>query len=37
MKTIGAIYGKTSHQVGRELRECGYRDQHGRATQMALG
>ena len=27
MKTIGAIYGKTSHQVGRELRDCGYRDQ----------
>ena len=29
MKTIGAIYGKTSHQVGRELRECGYRDEMG--------
>ena len=37
MQTIGKLYGKTSHQVGRELRECGYRDQDGRATQKALG
>jgi hypothetical protein len=37
MKSIGKLYGKSSHQVGRELRECGYRDEKkGRPTQMAL-
>ena len=37
MKTIGKLFGKTSHQVGRELRDAGYRDQDGKATKKALG
>ncbi len=37
MKTIGTLYNRTSHQVGRELRDCGYRDHGGKATQKALG
>ena len=36
MTTIGKLYGKTSHAVGRELQECGFREGK-RATQKALG
>jgi hypothetical protein len=37
MKSIGKLYGKTSFAVGKELKECGFRDETGRATQKALG
>ncbi len=36
MKMIGQIYGRTSHQVGRELKELGYRSSDGKATKRAL-
>jgi len=36
MKQIGKLYGKTSHQVGRELKELGYRSTDGKATKRAL-
>ena len=34
MKTIGQLYGLSSHKVGRELRDCGYR-QDGKPTKKA--
>ncbi len=37
MKSIRKLYGKSSFAVGKELRDCGYRDKDGRATQKALG
>lgn len=38
MKEIARLFvGATSHKIGRELRDCGFRDQNGRATQKALG
>ncbi len=36
MKTIGKLYGLSSHQVGKELTECGYR-QDGKPTEKAFG
>lgn len=36
MRDIGKMYGKTSHQVGRELRDSGYRTPDGKATRRAL-
>jgi len=36
MKTIGQLFGKTSHQVGKELTECGYRED-GKPTRRAFG
>jgi len=37
MKEIGKLYGRTSHQVGRELKELGYRSSDGKATMKAFG
>ena len=34
MKSIGQLYGRTSHQVGKELTECGYRE-NGKPTRRA--
>ncbi len=37
MQTIGKVFGKTSHQVGRELTDFGYRGPDRRPTTKALG
>ena len=37
MRDIGKPFGLSPTKVGRELRDCGYRDEDGRATHMALG
>jgi hypothetical protein len=36
MRDIGKMYGKSSHQVGRELRDSGYRTPDGKPTKRAL-
>jgi len=36
MSEIGALYGKTSHEVGRILKRLGYRDRDGHPTRKAF-
>jgi hypothetical protein len=37
MRDIGKLYGISSHKVGKELKDLGYRDESGKPTQMARG
>ncbi len=36
MKEIGAVFGVTSHKVGKKLKELGFRTPQGRPSQRAF-
>jgi hypothetical protein len=37
MRDIGKMFGLSSHAVGKELRDCGYRDHTRKPTRKAFG
>lgn len=36
MKQMGGMFGRTSHQVGKRLKELGFRTEEGKPSQMAF-